>query len=115
MAVGRIAVGLTPILRAFSQLLWADQALCSTEAFQGHEPVLIAGISEVRVALGLRRVNLLAKHLDPFPPGKAASCGQMHGQSKHLGFPRRAEHWPAVVTGQCRESVDEWSGVGHHI
>ena len=106
LAMGRVEIGLSPLPLAPAHIPTLDEFLGDAHAFKGVEPMPVIGLSQVRISLGLRRLDFCAQEGTPFRPGEIAGFREAHGHGKRLGFPGFVENRACLVAGQLRKSIN---------
>jgi hypothetical protein len=94
LAMWRVQVATTPMLRRLSDLLRCQRRLPHQNGFEGGEPLTIIGGFAVLTGSLRMGPDLLAKNLDPFGPAEHARARKRQGRRKRLGVPR----WPKPGT-----------------
>src|SRR5215831_10745156 len=111
LAVRRIEIGAPPFLLALAHVLAADKFLFSAYPLQGVEPMLVVGITQVRITPFLRRLDLLAQGRHPFGPSEAADFRQTHRQCEGFRLPWFVEDRPFLVAGKHWEIINSHSAI----
>ena len=84
--------------------------------FQRCQPVPVIGLAGVRIALGLRALDLIGEGCGPLGPGEQSALMQRERHRKGLRFPGLAKHRAVVVARNARHGGGRargGSGVHH--
>jgi hypothetical protein len=85
--VGRVAIGVGPLVFSREEFGRARQLFGGDQAFERRQPVLVIVRAVVGFSAIRRRLQFTGKCGCPFFPGEMALFGKSHGEGEGLGLP----------------------------